>query len=390
MARGGESALLRQHNSVAKNVPLVNAGRDWYSVAMDPISIVVAIILLAALGLMYQKLSSTTRVLGELKNEQGKDQTALLIKEDLKAIHERMDRQSDSVQKSIQNQLGESAKIVRDVTEKLTKLDETNRQVIGFTDQLKKLQDVLQNPKRRGILGEYYLESLLKNVFPPNQYEMQVAMGEDESTGKQLIADAVIFIQDKKIAIDAKFSLENYNRFAEAASDDERKRFEKVFVNDLKARIVETAKYIQPQRGTLDFAFMFIPHEAIYYDLLTNRIGSETEENQNLLQRAATKYKVIIVSPTSFLAYLQTVMQGLRAMKIEETAQDIMKRVADLGRHITKYDEVNKKLGATLGTAVNQYNLGQKELERIDKDVVKIADVGGEVEALQIEKPHIE
>lgn len=357
---------------------------------MDIALIIVSVILLGAVIFVIQKLTSTSQLLNDLKNQQGKDQTALLIKEDLKAIHERMDRQGESIQKSIQGQLGESAKIVRDVTERLTKLDETNRQVIGFTDQLQKLQDVLQNPKRRGILGEYYLESLLKNVFPPNQYEMQVAMGEDEATGKQLIADAVIFIQEKKIAVDAKFSLENYNRFAEATTDDERKRFEKVFVNDLKARIVETAKYIQPQRGTLDFAFMFIPHEAIYYDLLTNRVGSETEENQNLLQRAAAKYKVIIVSPTSFLAYLQTVMQGLRAMKIEETAQDIMKRVADLGRHITKYDEFNKKLGATLGTAVNQYNQGQKELERIDKDVVKIADVGGEVEALQLEKPNIE
>src|SRR5690606_34581959 len=109
----------------------------------------------------------------------------------------------------------------------------------------------------------------------------------------------------------------------EAKDPTEKSRLEKLFLNDLKNRIVETSKYIMPEQNTTDFAFMFIPHEAIYYDLLINKVGAVTEESENLLQRAAGKYKVIIVSPTSFLAYLQTVLQGLKALKIEESAKEI-------------------------------------------------------------------
>ena len=205
---------------------------------------------------------------------------------------------------------------------------ETNKQVISFADQLQNLQDILKNPKQRGILGEYYLETLLKNVLTPAQYKMQYAFGHGE------IVDAVVFVKDKIIPIDSKFSLENYNRLIETKEHTEKERLEKLFVNDLKLRITETSKYIRPSEGTMDFAFMFIPHEAIYYDLLINKIGALTEDTENLIQRAAGKYKVIIVSPTSFLAYLQTVLQGLKAMQIEETAKDIIKNVENLSRHI--------------------------------------------------------
>ena len=165
------------------------------------------------------------------------------------------------------------------------------------------------------------------------------------------------------------------------------KKLEKVFVNDLKNRIVETSKYIQPSKGTMDFAFMFIPHEAIYYDLLINKIGALKEETESLIQRAASKYKVIIVSPTSFLAYLQTVLQGLKAMQIEEQAKDIVKRVGDLMTHLKKYAEKYDKLGKTLSTVVNQYNDGGKEFKKIDKDIIKIT---GAEEALGYEPPALD
>ena len=138
------------------------------------------------------------------------------------------------------------------------------------------------------------------------------------------IVDAVVFVKDKIIPIDSKFSLENYNRLIEVKDPSEKERLEKAFVNDLKLRITETSKYIRPAEGTMDFAFMFIPHEAIYYDLLINKIGAVTEDTENLIQRAAGKYKVIIVSPNFFLAYLQAVLQGLKAMQIEETAKKIL------------------------------------------------------------------
>ncbi|MFA6353515.1 MAG: DNA recombination protein RmuC [Candidatus Paceibacterota bacterium] len=289
------------------------------------------------------------------------------------------------VNESLKFHSSESNKIIRDVTERLTRLDETNKQVISFADQLQSLENVLKNPKQRGILGEYYLETVLKNVLPPGSYQMQYEFPD------KTIVDAVVFVKDKIIPIDSKFSLENYNKMVEERDGTEKKKLETIFINDLKNRITETAKYIQPTKGTTDFAFMFIPHEAIYYDLLTNKVGaSTTEENENLIQRAAGKYKVIITSPTSFLAYLQTVLQGLKALKIEESAKEIIKKVEDLGKHLKSYDEYHNKLGNALGTVVNHYNASNKELKKIDKDVLRIAGTSPELALLEVEKPKIE
>ncbi|HNZ55627.1 MAG TPA: DNA recombination protein RmuC [Candidatus Paceibacterota bacterium] len=303
----------------------------------------------------------------------------------IKTVDDKLGESARHMQNSIQTQFSESSKIIRDVTERLTKLDETNRQVVGFADQLQSLQDILKNPKQRGILGEYYLETLLKNVMPPGSYQMQYPFADGT------IVDAAVFVKDKIIPIDSKFSLENYNRLAEEKNETERDRLEKVFVNDLKLRIQETAKYVQPDKGTLEFAFMFIPHEAIYYDLIVNKIGALKDENtENLIQRAAAKYHVIIVSPTSFLAYLQTVLQGLKALQIEESAKEIKKRVEELGKHIGAYENYLAKLGGSLGTTVNHFNSAYRELKKVDKDVLRIAGESNGFEPTLVEKPVID
>ncbi len=307
-----------------------------------------------------------------------------LVEQKMNDTHKAMNETQTNLNKTIQSQFGQSMKIITDVTEQLTKLDETNRQVINFTDQLQNLQDILKNPKQRGILGEYYLETLLKNVLAPGQYQMQYGFKNGE------IVDAVVFVKDKLIPVDSKFSLENYNRMVETTDPTEKSRLEKLFVNDLKLRITETAKYIRPEEGTMEFAFMFIPHEAIYYDLLINKIGAITEDTENLIQRAAGKYKVIIVSPTSFLAYLQTVLQGLKAMQIEETTKDIIRRVGEIGTHLKKYEEYHGKLGSSLSTVVSHFNNSSKEFKKIDKDVVRITGASAGFEANLIDKPDSE
>jgi DNA recombination protein RmuC len=317
------------------------------------------------------------------------DNTALsLLLEQMNEMRRTLDNKltdaEKSMRESMMHQSKESRSIITDITERLTRLDETNKQVVSFTDQLEELQNILKNPKQRGILGEYYLETLLKNVLPPGSYQMQY--GFPDGT----IVDAAVFVKDKIIPIDSKFSLENYNRIIETRDSTEKERFEKAFVADLKNRIVETSKYVKPENGTMDFAFMFIPHEAIYYDLIINKIGAVTEETENLIERAASKYKVIIVSPTSFLAYLQTVMQGLRALQIEETAKDIIKRVEELGKHLKSYEEYHGKLGNALGTVVNHYNSSNKELGKIDKDVLRITGSSPALDVSPIEKPSLE
>ena len=306
-----------------------------------------------------------------------------LILQQINELSRTMDKKIDNIHQqtheSMKFHTSESSKIIRDVTERLTRLDETNKQVISFTDQLQSLQDILKNPKQRGILGEYYLETLLKNVLPPGSYQMQYTFPDGN------IVDAVVFVKDKIIPIDSKFSLENYNRLVEERDPVEKERLEKSFVNDLKNRITETAKYIQPEQGTMDFAFMFIPHEAIYYDLLINKVSAVTGDTESLIQRAAGKYKVIIVSPTSFLAYLQTVLQGLKAMQIEETAKDIIKRVGELGKHLKSYEDYHNKLGNSLDTVINHYNNSSKEFKKIGKDVLRIAETDQALSPVMIE-----
>lgn len=302
------------------------------------------------------------------------------INELARTMDQKLGESQKEINQSIRYQSTETSRIVADITEKITRLDETNKQVVSFTDQLKNLQDILKNPKQRGILGEYYLETLLKNVMPPGSFEMQY--GFQDGT----IVDAAVFVKDKIIPIDSKFSLENYNRISETNDKSEKERLEKIFLNDLKNRITETSKYIQPDQGTMDFAFMFIPHEAIYYDLLINKIGAITEDTENLIQRAASKYRVIIVSPTSFLAYLQTVLQGLKAMQIEESAKDIVKRVGELKTHLKTYEETHQKLGNAINTVVNHFSKSNQEFKKIDKDVLRITGESMGVETISIEK----
>ena len=284
-------------------------------------------------------------------------------------------RESRELIQDINKEMNEQ---LRNVVKGVSEVGESSKQVFKVADQLKELQDILKNPKQRGILGEYYLETVLQNVLPPDSFKMQYAFEDGD------IVDAVVFVKGKVIPVDSKFSLDNYNRLVEAKEPADKAIHEKAFINDLKLRISETAKYIRPTEKTTDFAFMFIPHEGIYYDLLSNKVGGGED---NLIQRAAGKYKVIIVSPTSFLAYLQTVLQGLKAMEIEDKAQDIIKNVEKLSGHIAKYEDFYQKLGKTLETTVNHYNAGYKELNKIDKDVTRITGETVGIETLELDKP---
>jgi DNA recombination protein RmuC len=343
---------------------------------MEPIQIITLILIIC--------LISVVLWMGvKIKNHgqsQGIDPQALVILQNQvgelsKSLGERMGDTNQAVRQSF----AATSSIVRDITEKMMRVEETTKQVLDVTTQLQGLQDMLKNPKQRGILGEYYLETLLQNVLPPGSFKMQYPFSDG------MIVDAAVFIKDRIVPIDSKFSLENYNRLVETDQPAERDRLEKMFIGDLKRRILETAKYIRPEEGTMDFAFMFIPHEAIYYDLLVNKIGALQEDSESILQRAAGTHHVIIVSPTSFLAYLQTVLQGLNAMQIEEQTKEIRKRVAELGRHLSAYNAHFLSIGKNLNTTVNQYNHASKELQKIDKDVLRISSESPAIEQLLID-----
>ncbi|MFA6537436.1 MAG: DNA recombination protein RmuC [Patescibacteria group bacterium] len=331
--------------------------------------LLIAVLLLLLYFLIFKK---------ETKKD---DQSMVMMQDQLKEIRQSLTFQQSDMQKQMQTQFSSTSQIIKDVTEKLTKLDDTNKQVIGFAEQLQSLENILKNPKQRGVLGEYFLDTLLKNIFAPSQYQMQYKFNDGE------IVDAVVFVKDKIIPIDSKFSLENYNRILAEKDPIKHEQLEKVFKQDLKNRIDETSKYIRPGENTTDFAFMFIPSEGIYYDLLVNQVGAVKVNTRDLIEYAFRDKRVIIVSPTSFYAYLQTVIQGLRYLQIEEQTQAIRKNVEALGKHLLSYEDLMKRLGGNLGTTVNMYNNAYTELKKIDKDILKISDVGGNMEPIKIEKP---
>lgn len=337
--------------------------------------------LIVALYFMSQKLK-------DLKSGSGVDLLKTDVTELSRTINalqtslgDKLERNAVSMQNSLQQQLKESVKLVSDVSTRLTKLDETNRRVVDVADELKTLQNVLQNPKQRGVFGEYYLESVLSNILPTKNFKMQHKFKDG------VIADAVVILDKGQIlAVDSKFSLENYNRMVAAGSKSEREDLLKRVRADLKSRIDETSKYIKPNENTMDFAFMFIPSESLYYDLLIGDVGSGVSA-RDLIEYAFREKKVVIVSPTSFMAYLQTVLQGLRSLQIEEQAKDIQVQVGKLGRHIASFDSYMAKLGKALGVTVGHYNTAHKELSKVDTDVLKIAGSNPGVEPLLIDKP---
>jgi DNA recombination protein RmuC len=305
------------------------------------------------------------------------------INELSRTLDARMRQSHEQVQKSVEHQVGESQRLIRDITREIAEVKETNKQVFGITASLENLQKVLTNQKQRGNLGEAGLQLILENILPPNAYEMQHAfVGGD-------IVDAIIKTKDGDICIDAKFSLDNYNRLIATDDADHRLALEREFKNDLKKRIDETAKYIRPNDGTLPIAFMYIPAEGIYYDLLVGNVGGGASE-RSLIEYAHRDKKVIIVSPTTLVAYLHTVLQGFRAFQIEEQAVKIMKNVDTLGKHLKRYEEYHQKIGRTLATTVNHFNSASQEINKIDKDILRITGTSADLNVDLIDGPRTE
>ncbi|MBN2100371.1 DNA recombination protein RmuC [Candidatus Dojkabacteria bacterium] len=297
-----------------------------------------------------------------------------------KILTDGLQKQSSTNTRMLQELSKESNKTIKDVTERLTKLDETNKRVVEFATQLQSLENILKNPKQRGILGEFFLEDLLSKVMPQGTYKIQYKFADGE------IVDAAIFVKDKIIPIDAKFSLEKYNEIQKENDKSRREELEKQFKSDLKARIDETSKYIRTDEGTTDFALMFIPAEGIFYNLLAYKVGAMKVSSEDLINYAFKK-GVVLVSPNTFYAYLQTILQALKALQVEESVQEVIKRVAVLGKHLTNYQDHIEKVGKHLGSTVGAYNRASKEFTKVDKDVLKISGVEVGSEQMLLEKP---
>lgn len=338
-------------------------------------------------------------VLNKKKDEKKDDSSLLLLQQQMselaRALDSKLTESRRDMQDAVRAQFSDSQKLIKDINEQMskslidvtreqTKANEATREFVNIAEKLSSLEKTLKHQKQRGNWGEASLELILSNTLAPGQYKMQYEFKNKE------IVDAVIITKEGIIPIDAKFSLDNYDRVVHAIDDRQREELEKEFKNDLKKRIDETAKYVRPDEGTLPFAFMYIPAEAIYYDLLVNEVGSIKVNTRNLIDYAYNEKKVIIISPTTFMAYLQSVLYGFKAFKIEESAKEIIKKVEDLGKHLNAYSEYHTKLGNAINTVNNHYVASNKELKKIDKDVLKISGSSPELNILEIEKPKIE
>ena len=304
------------------------------------------------------------------------------IEEKLKDINKGIISYQTSSKEDMQKQFTSSNKVIKEVTAELEKIKGTNEQVLGFANQMKTLEKILSNQKQRGILGEIQLENLLSNVLPPELFQMEYHFNNGEAV------DAIVRVGDFIIPIDAKFSLDNYNRMIESEDKSEIEMLEKSFKDDIKKRIDETSKYIRTSEKTTDYAYMFIPADGLYQDLLNSRVGSLKINSKDLVSYAYTK-KVMIVSPMSLFPMLQITVKALHNMKVERSIEDIMKNIDKLSNHLNSYKETHDKLGKTIGTVVNHYNNTSKEFNKIDKDITRISGGNSSLEFQQntLEKP---
>lgn len=358
---------------------------------MQTTEILIILLLLATVGILVYVFF----IKKEEKTEATSDAMLLLqrqLHELTKTMDMRMGENNRAAQEGARMQFRESRELIQEINKEVneqlrnvvrgvTEVSESSKQVFTIADQLQNLEKILTHQKQRGNLGEASLQLALENMLPPTAFKLQYQFDGGDTV------DAIIMTKDGMIPVDAKFSLDNYRRLIDETDTTRREELEKEFTNDLKKRIDETAKYIRPKDGTLPFAFMYIPAEAIYYDLLVNEVGAVKVNTRSLIDYAYKDKNVIIVSPTTFAAYLQSVLYGFRAFKIEESAKQIGKHVESLSRHLKAYDDYFKKVGNSLGTTVNHYNTAQKELGKIDKDVAKITGDSMNVEQIALEKP---
>ena len=362
------------------------------------IIIVLSIIIATLLFIVFKnKNSSQPDVLIQLTNNlsnqiqnirkeinDNSEKSRLEIESKLKIINKEISDFQISSKSSMQKQFADSNKVIKDVTNELAKIKGTNEQVLSFANQMKSLEKILGNQKQRGIFGEIQLENLLSNVLPPEIFQMQYTFNSGD------IVDAIIKVNENIIPIDAKFSLDNYNRMIESSDENEIKILEKKFKEDIKSRIDETAKYIKPQEKTLDYAFMFIPADGLYQDLLNSRVGSLKINSNELVSYAYLK-KVMIVSPMSLFPMLQITMKALNNLKFEKEIDSVIKNVRNLSNHLASYQLYHDKLGNTLKTVVNHYNKSSDEFGKIDKDISRISNgkIKLNIENQKIEKPNL-
>lgn len=335
------------------------------------IAIVVGLILIVIFVLIYFKLNSLTKsnestALQMLQNQINALASTIdqRLESNSRQISEQFLNSYNSSTKLIQEISKENNELVRRLTEKISDINNTNRQIIDFAGKLQEIQNIFKNPKQRGIIGEYFLETILNNVLPETVYKMQYKFPDGNTV------DAVIFFDDKIIPIDSKFSVDNYTKMIEETDNSQKNNHKKDFENDIKKRIDETAKYVKIEENTVGIALMFIPSDAIYNEIISL---SYTEFTTNLINYAYSK-KVILVSPTSLFAYLQTVLLALNTLKVSKNLDEIVEYLNESTHYLRKFEESINRVGKNINALVNSYNQASIDAQQLSKRIAKISN----------------
>lgn len=343
----------------------------------------------AVLGLLLLGWLFLNRV-RSIVREREEDQPLLLLQRQIEQLRMQFSHELDHNAQSIQQQLGQmlghvnerlkdnaevlsktqqslgerldnAARVVGQVQRSLGGLEEANRRIYEVGKDIASLQEILRVPKLRGGLGEFFLEDLLGQILPPQHFATQYCFRSGDKV------DAVIKLGASLVPVDAKFPLENFKRILDAVSDDDKNRAKKQFVSDVKKHIdAIAAKYILPDEGTYDFALMYIPAENVYYETIIKEDGAE---EKHLSYYAMTKH-VVPVSPNSFYAYLQAIVMGLRGMKIEDRAKEIIEYLSRLQGDFGKFREDFALLGKHLGHAQSGFQNADRRLEQFSQKLL--------------------
>jgi DNA recombination protein RmuC len=290
----------------------------------------------------------------------------------LQSLNETMDRRLGELDTKVDRRLENASRQTNEIHKQLGQVGQATAELAEHAKGLNQLQQILRPPKARGGFGELLLEHLLRDRLPPGSFALQHGFAGGERV------DAVIKV-DFLVPIDAKFPLDNFERMAAAEDDGERRLYEKAFARDVKGHVEAIAsKYIRPDEGTYDFAFMYFPSEAIYYELACGRTGQ--------LLAYAHERRVFPVSPTTLTAYLQVIALGLKGLQIEQHAQEVMAYCAQLAKDFGKFREDFELVGTHLGRAHGKFGDAEKRLDRFEARLERAAEREPQADRL-LERP---
>lgn len=318
-------------------------------------------------SLMQQQIESLREQVAESLS-----QNATLLQKQLENVTQNLRSSSGDINQRLDN----AAKLYGELRNQLGQLSQANAQIQAMVKDVSTLQDILRPPKLRGGMGEVLLENLLREILPPEHYQLQYRFRSGD------IVDSIIRLKEGIVPVDAKFPLENFRRMLEATNDDDRRAARKEFARNVRKHIDDIhTKYILPDEGTFPFALMYIPAENVYYETI---IKGEEEDGEKAMYSYATSQQVMPVSPNSFYAYLLTLAQGFRGMRIEERARDIIDHLNRLRLELDRFGEDFHKVGMHIANAQTRYNEAEKRLTRFEEKLISAGDQG------KIETPEVE